>query len=77
MEWWHEALALAMIGVVGFLWKSLISNKFEILFSLIDKNHKETLEFLKEKTNLEICNERHRRIDNDLNNLGNMVREWK
>ena len=77
MEWWHEALALAMIGVVGFLWKSLISNKFEILFSLIDKNHKETLEFLKEKTNLEICNERHRRIDNDLNNLGNLVRERK
>ena len=74
MEWWHEALALAMIGVVGFLWKSLISNKFEILFSLIDKNHKETLEFLKEKTNLEICNERHRRIDNDLNNMGNMIR---
>ena len=77
MEWWHEALALGIVGVAGFLWKSLIANKFDILFDLIDKNHKETLLNLKDKTNIDLCNERHRRIDNDLNNMGNMIREQR
>ena len=77
MEWWHEALALGIVGVASFLWKSLIANKFDILFDLIDKNHKETLLNLKDKTNIDLCNERHRRIDNDLNNMGNMIRERK
>ena len=77
MEWWHEAVALGIIGIIGFLWKNLISNKFEVLFDLIDKNHKETLDQLKGKTSVEICNERHRRIDTDLNNMGNMIRERK
>jgi uncharacterized protein YacL len=69
-----EVTGIIVIAIFGFAWKNLIEKRFDDLLQLINKNHVETLAHLSEKASKEVCDEKHKRIDNDLNNMGTLIR---
>lgn len=81
MEWWHELAAFGILGVGGYLYKVLIDNRFNAMFTLTNKNHIETLAKLEGVVTVKDCDKTHKyekaindekieRIEKDLNGLG-------
>ena len=84
MQWWHELLALGIVGLAGYLYKVLIDNRFNAMFALANKNHAETLAKLEFMVTTKECDKTHefekalneekiKVIKNDLNGIGAKV----